>query len=147
MTGTTFIFLAALFLLIAQWVAQTVLAHLNRRHVLQRRDAIPPAFQGVVDLPTYQKSTEYTLARSRFGVAESAWSLLILLGILSSSVLPNSYSVVTRGLGEQAWAQALWLFSVALLMGGSGIALGLVGAVSPGGTFRVQHHDSKGLVG
>ena len=121
MTGTTFILLAALFLLIAQWGAQTFLASLNRRYVLDRRDAVPPAFQGVVDLPTYQKSAEYTLARSRLGVAESAWSLFVLLILLPSPALSFSYTSITQTFGKGAWVEAAWLFSVVLLLSVPGL--------------------------
>ncbi len=121
MSGTSFILLAALFLLVTQWVAQTFLAILNRRHVMDRRDAIPAAFEGVVDLPTYKKSTEYTLARNRFGVAESAWSLLVLLLLVASPALPVSYSVVVGLLGDHAWTEAAWLFAVVLLLSVPGL--------------------------
>jgi STE24 endopeptidase len=121
MTGTTFILLASLFLLMAQWGAQTFLASLNRRYVLKHREAIPPAFQGVIDLPTYQKSAEYTLARSRFGVAESVWSLLVLLILLPSPVLSFSYSSITQTFGKGAWVDAAWLFAVVLLLSVPGL--------------------------
>ena len=48
-------------LIIARLAAELWLAALNRRHVLAHAGEIPPAFQGIIDEPTYKKSVAYTL--------------------------------------------------------------------------------------
>ena len=51
-----------LLLILAKWAAQLWLEWLNSRYVRARAGAVPEAFQGVVDEPTYAKSVQYTLA-------------------------------------------------------------------------------------
>jgi STE24 endopeptidase len=88
--------------------------------VKKHRDAIPKAFEGVIDELTYRKSTEYTLAKSKFEQIESVWSVLVLLVVLFSGVLPWTYSSFRSQAGSSAWAGAAFLFLV-------GIALSLTG--------------------
>src|SRR5436189_208966 len=68
--------MAILTLILAKWAAQVWLARLNQRHVLARADAVPPAFQGIVDDATYAKSVQYTLAKGRLDRIEG-----LLLGL------------------------------------------------------------------
>ena len=51
-------------LILARWAAELWLSQLNRRHVLAHADAVPVAFRGIVDEPTYKKSVAYTLAKA-----------------------------------------------------------------------------------
>lgn len=50
------------------------------RHVWQHRGQVPPAFAQAITLQAHQKAADYTLAKSRLGTAELAWSTVILLG-------------------------------------------------------------------
>ena len=49
------------------------------RHVMQHRDIVPPAFAGTMTLAAHRKAADYTVAKSRFGLVETAWSTAILL--------------------------------------------------------------------
>lgn len=112
MIGTSFIFWAAVLFPTTQWVAERVLGELNRRYVLARRSKVPESFVGIIDAPTYQRASDYTLARHKFGVIESAWQLGVLLVVLATPVLSSSYSWFQNALGNAAWVQALWLLVV-----------------------------------
>jgi STE24 endopeptidase len=50
------------------------------RHVWQHRGQVPAAFAQAITLQAHQKAADYTLAKSRLGTAELAWSTVILLG-------------------------------------------------------------------
>ncbi len=50
------------------------------RHVARHRDAVPPAFAATVSLASHQKAADYTLAKSRLGMLETAVATAILLG-------------------------------------------------------------------
>ncbi len=50
------------------------------RHVATHRAQVPQAFADSIPLQAHQKAADYTLAKSRLGVVELAWSTAILLG-------------------------------------------------------------------
>ncbi|MCK6423811.1 MAG: M48 family metallopeptidase [Burkholderiaceae bacterium] len=50
------------------------------RHVARHREALPPAFAGVVSLEAHRKAADYTLARQRLQVIALTWGALVLLG-------------------------------------------------------------------
>jgi len=104
--------LIALATVLAKWLAGLWLTRLNRRHVLAHANAVPEAFRGIVDQPTYAKSIEYTLAKSRFSRIEDTWNTLVLLAVLFGGVLPWAYKLFTGWLGVSTWAQAAFLFAV-----------------------------------
>jgi len=110
-------------LIVLKWAAQEALDWLNRRHVTKHKDAVPKAFEGVIDETTYRKSTEYTLAKSRFEQIESGWSVLILLILLFSGVLPWAFSTFRGHFGGSAWAGAAFLFLVGIALSITGLPL------------------------
>ena len=73
----TYAFAAALAagLLLKFWLASRQV-----RHVAQHRDAVPAAFAGTITLAAHQKAADYTVAKSRFGILEMAWTSAVLLG-------------------------------------------------------------------
>ena len=99
-------------LILARLAAELWLAALNRRHVLAHADEMPPAFQGIIDEPTYKKSVAYTLAKGRLGTIEDTVSVAVLLLVLFSGVLPWAFHLFSQGLGQSAWAMAAFLFVV-----------------------------------
>ena len=108
--------LAVMLLVIARWLAELWLSRLNRRHVLAYAGGIPPAFQGIIDEPTYKKSVEYTLAKSEFADGEDAYNTAVLIICLFSGVLPWTFNLFSHGLGQSAWAMAAFLFAVGFAM-------------------------------
>ena len=115
--------LAACILILARWAAEVWLSNLNRRHVLAHADAVPAAFRGIVDEPTYKKSVAYTLAKARFGNIEETYGVIVLLVILFSGVLPFAFHFFAHHHGTSAWAMAAFLFTVGFAMSLPGLPL------------------------
>jgi STE24 endopeptidase len=101
-----------LVLILTRLTAELGLSWLNRRHVLAHAGAVPEAFRGIVDEPTYKKSVDYTLAQSRFGSIDEVYGTIVLLVILFSGVLPLVFRFFEIHLGTSAWAMAAFLFAV-----------------------------------
>jgi STE24 endopeptidase len=57
------------------WLAQR-----QMRHVLRHRAAVPPAFAASIALDAHQKAADYTVAKTRFGLAHLLYSGLVLIG-------------------------------------------------------------------
>jgi STE24 endopeptidase len=88
-TSFTLVFLVALFasLCVRYWLAARQIAYV-RAH----RDATPAAFAARVDLASHRKAADYTVAKQRFGMLETAADAMVLI-------------VVTLG-GGLAWLVA-----------------------------------------
>jgi STE24 endopeptidase len=110
MNWFTLLFVVALFagLIIELWLLQR-----HRRHVLARRDRVPPAFAESVTLAEHQKAADYTIARSSIGRIEIVFSAFLLL-------------VWTLGGGINTLA-ALWRnLQLDPLLAGSGLILSVL---------------------
>ncbi len=103
-------------LVFARLAMELWLAFLNRRHVLAHAAEMPPAFRGIVDEPTYQKSVAYTLAKGRLGNIEGTCDTAVLLAVLFSGVLPWAFQLFSRGPGQPAWTMAAFLFATGLAL-------------------------------
>ncbi len=66
--------------LIAGLLVRFWLATRQVRHVARHRGAVPEAFAQAITLSAHQKAADYTVAKSRFGLIETAWSAAALLG-------------------------------------------------------------------
>src|SRR5205085_883625 len=102
--------LVAASLILLRLASELWLAWLNRQHVARHAGEVPAAFQGIIDTPTYSKSVQYTLAKSRFGQIEEIFSTVLLLVVLFSGVLPFAFHWFSNTLGSSAWAMAAFLF-------------------------------------
>jgi STE24 endopeptidase len=109
----------ALVLILARVIAELWLSGLNRRHVRAREKEIPPAFRGMIDESTYDRSVDYTLAKSKFGDVVTVFDTALLIAILFSGVLPWAFGKFAATLGTSVFAMAGFLFAV-------GIALSIV---------------------
>jgi len=99
----------AAILILTRLAVELFLTALNRRHVRARGGAVPEAFRGILDEPTYQKSVAYTLARGRFGQMEDSFQTAVLLAVLFSGALPWSLQFFTERFGSSVWSFAAWL--------------------------------------
>ncbi len=74
----TLIFLAAtaISLAFSVWLS---LRHM--RHVATHRHAVPAEFADIISLEAHQKAADYTLDKQRFGLAEEALNVVVLLGL------------------------------------------------------------------
>ncbi len=61
---------------------ETALNLLNQNEIKKNRNQIPSFYKATVDLPTYQKSTDYNLTRLRFSLFSGWISNAIILGLL-----------------------------------------------------------------
>src|SRR6478736_2405625 len=109
----------AFVLILARAIAELWLNRLNQRHVRAHADEVPPAFREMVDGPTYRRSVDYTLAKSRFGDLVTLFDAALLIGILFSGVLPWAFESFTADFGTSIWAMAGFLFA-------TGVALSIV---------------------
>ena len=50
------------------------------RHVARHRDIVPAPFGATVSLAAHQRAADYTVAKSRLGLLETAWGGAVLLG-------------------------------------------------------------------
>src|SRR5262249_57793026 len=73
----------------------------------------------MVDQPTYHRSIDYTLAKSRFGDVVTVFDTALLIAILFSSVLPCAFEKFTAAFGTSVWAMAGFLFA-------TGVALSII---------------------
>jgi STE24 endopeptidase len=87
--------------LLASILVQFWLATRQMRHVAAHRERVPPAFAATVTPGAHRKAADYTLAKGRFGMVQTAiggtvlvgWTLLggldALSGLLHATVLPQ----------------------------------------------------------
>jgi len=106
--------LVAAALLGAKMAADVVLTSLNRREIARHAGAVPPAYAGVMDAPTYAKAVDYSLAKNAFARREELYGAVVLAGLVFSGVLPWSLAAWTGLAGGATWSQALWLVLVGL---------------------------------
>jgi STE24 endopeptidase len=99
-----------------RWAAQSWLEQLNASYVRAHADAIPEGLRAVVDPPTYAKSIEYTLAKSRFRKIELGYEAAVLLLILFTGLLPWVFGLFARALGDSPWAKGATLFGIGVVL-------------------------------
>jgi STE24 endopeptidase len=110
-------------LVLAKWAVQLGLERLNARHVRAHSEAVPEAFQGVVDTATYAKSVQYTLAKGRLDQLSVTYHSAVLLLVLFSGVLPWGFRSCSLWIGASAWAMAAFLFVTAVALSLPGLPL------------------------
>ncbi len=103
--------------LVASLAVKFWLASRQVRHVARHRDQVPPAFAGTVSLAAHQKAADYTMAKSRIGLAETAFGAAVLLGwtLLGGLDLLNRLLLDWLGSGMQ---QQLALLAAFAAIGG-----------------------------
>ena len=65
----------------------------------------------MVDQPTYRRSVDYTLAKSRFGDVVTLFDAALLIGVFFSGVLPWAFGKFTAAFGTSVLAMACFLFA------------------------------------
>jgi STE24 endopeptidase len=109
--------LAFAFALVAGMVVKFWLATRQVRHVAHHRDEVPAAFAQAITLGAHQKAADYTVAKTRLGLIEMAWSAVVLLGwtLLGGLDLLNKLLLAWTGGGM---LQQLALLAAFALIGG-----------------------------
>jgi len=108
--------LIAVALIIAKVLTELWLCRLNRKHVLAHAGAVPEAFKSIIDEPTYKKSVQYTLAKSKLDEFETIYSAVILLIVVFSGFLALAFKSFTDLFGLSAWSSAAFIFCVGIAL-------------------------------
>jgi STE24 endopeptidase len=103
-------------LITLKWVAQLWLERLNEANVRANAGAVPERLKGVIDPPTYAKTVEYTLAKSRFRKLELTYDAVVLVLVLFSGVLPWAFGLFFRGPRGSPCSLGLFLFAVGVAL-------------------------------
>jgi STE24 endopeptidase len=79
-------------LLVKFWLATR-----QMRHVARHRDAVPPAFTGIVPLEAHQKAADYTLVKQRLGIVNEAFASAVLIAwtLLGGLAALNAWLLAT----------------------------------------------------
>src|SRR6266702_3806060 len=104
--------------ILARTVTELWLSRLNRCHVREHRNEVPPAFRGVMDESTYRRSIDYTLVKNRFGNIVNVFDAVVLIAVLFSGLLPWAFGKF--GFATSTLAMSGFLFV-------TGIALSILG--------------------
>lgn len=66
--------------LTAGLLTRLYLASRQIRHVARHRNAVPAAFAATISLHAHHKAADYTIAKARFGMLETAFAAVLILG-------------------------------------------------------------------
>jgi STE24 endopeptidase len=119
----TWIFLAALAaaLLTRLWLAQRQI-----HHVRAHREAVPAMFAQSIPLPAHQKAADYTVAKARLGIVDTALDALILLALTLGGALQWLSDLWQRVFAvDSIWHGTALILTVFLVRGVLGLPLSL----------------------
>jgi len=101
------IFLLAL---TASTVLQIWLARRHLRHIASHRAAVPPQFAERIDLAAHQKAADYSIAKTRLGLAELVAGTGLLLLFTFGGLLQGCYDFCSQIFPEGDYLRSLALF-------------------------------------
>ncbi len=104
-------------LLLLGLLVRTVLASRQIRHVARHRHAVPAAFSDTISVAAHQKAADYTIAKARFGLLETAIEAALLLGWTLLGGLDWLNQLLLDALGG-GMLQQLGLLAAFVLIGG-----------------------------
>ena len=110
----------ALVLILARATTELWLSRLNQRHVRAQTNEVPPPIREIIDEPTYRRSVDYTLAKSRFEDIANLFDAGLLIALLFSGVLAWAFERFSASFSTSILAMAGFLFV-------TGIALSIPG--------------------
>jgi STE24 endopeptidase len=108
----TYLFCA---LLVGGLIVRTVLASRQVRYVIRHREQVPDAFSSMIGLEAHRKAADYTVAKARFGMLETALETALLLGWTLLGGLHALNQVLLVWMGPGMWQQLALLGSFALI--------------------------------
>jgi STE24 endopeptidase len=103
--------------LVAGLLVKFWLATRQVRHVARHRDAVPAPFAGTVSLAAHQKAADYTIAKGRVGLLETAFGAAVLLAWTLLGGLDALNQALVRALGTGMLQQLALLASFAVIGG------------------------------
>ena len=72
-------------LLLLRTIAESILNRLNAIHVTRLKGDVPESLHGISDQKSWDRTTEYTLAKSRFGFFEQWYEAVVLVFVMISN--------------------------------------------------------------
>ena len=93
------------------------LANRQIRHVLQHRGRVPDEFAQQVSLETHRKAADYTVAKTRFGIAGLLWGGLTLVGFTLLGGLQALSGALLQVAGPGMLHQILLVAAFAIVSG------------------------------
>lgn len=112
----TTVLIVFVLLLLLKLGASIVLDWINLKHAQAHSDEVPEPFRDFIELSEYQKSIEYTAAKTRFGIINDLYDAGILAVVLLSGLLAGLYALLSGWFGFGIWGQALVLFLTGILL-------------------------------
>jgi STE24 endopeptidase len=103
--------------LVAGLLVKFWLATRQVRHVARHRDAVPAPFAGTVSLAAHQKAADYTMAKGRVGLLETAFGAAVLLAWTLLGGVDALNQALVRALGTGMLQQLALLASFAVIGG------------------------------
>ena len=103
-------------LLLLKLVTGATLDWMNLRYARARTKEVPASFRDFIDLPTYQKSVDYTSAKTCFGLVSDFYDAALLALVLLLGILPFFFEVFTEWFGYGIWGQALVLILLSFIL-------------------------------
>ena len=110
--------------IVLRWGTQQWLEWLNQKSVRAHAAAVPEPLRTIIDEPTYARTTEYTLAKTRLRKIEMTYDTAVLLAVLFSGVLPWAFAAFTARFGQSPWAMALCLLAIGIVLSVSDLPFG-----------------------
>jgi len=119
---------------VAEFVIERALALMNERHTASFRGRMPDALKGLVSPETFDKSIDYTLARSKFAHFAAVYgAVLTLVYLLSGMIIPTVSMVgqvmqekkLLGGFIDDRWSGVIALLTFMLINGFLRLPLGL----------------------
>ena len=92
------------------------------RYVARHRDAVPAPFGATVSLAAHQRAADYTVAKSRLGLLETAWGGAVLLGWTLLGGLDVLNRALAAWLGTGMTQQLALLATFAVISGANASA-------------------------
>ena len=104
-------------LMVLRLAGELALSALNRAEVRRHAEAPPAAAAAMMDVETYRKSVDYTLAKSRFGVITGIFDTVVTAMVLFGGVLPWLFAwAVGWGAAQAVWSHAVFVLLAMLLL-------------------------------
>ena len=111
----TFLFLAAL---VTSTLVKLWLASRQMRHVLRHREHVPDRFAERITLAAHQKAADYTVAKTRLGIAELAAGVVLLVALTllgGLQWLQTTLHSVAGGVLSGVWLQVALVVAVTVI--------------------------------
>lgn len=111
----------ALGLIALKLLAELWLAALNRAEVKRHAATPPQGVAAIMDLPTYRKSVDYTLAKNRLGTLAMVFDAGVLALLLASGFLPWLFGQVASWAPGATWDDAVFILLAGIVLGIPGL--------------------------